>query len=445
MDVRIVGPTGWNGDTAYEFEASAAGFASGWSWAAAFTPAVAGAYTATVTFDGAAYTATATTDAVGVLDVAQNASVTAHGSESVSLEWDAPAGAKSFAATIYDAPLRVGANAFGSAITTDTTGTVAGLALPVGEYYATVFSFPIDRTVARPMKPAEFDVSAAVTGTFGVGAAGCVDPDPISDPGLAAAIRDDLDLSESPSCVDLLDLAYFTANHRGITDLAGLEYALHIFDAELSDNGIIDLAPLATLAMMEKLHLNRNGVIDLSPLVDLELLDTLTLQSNDIVDVSTLLSNEGLGTGDVIDLRDNPLDLSDGSSARADIAALEARGVNVLHDGLVAIDGPWSTSLTATESSCAEVPVGTVLTGDVTFETYLNEVTATSDTGAISTGTRFRDTVTLTRSDTAPGGQAYEVVSVSEWQADEFAGESVYTFESGCVVTWAFTGSRIID
>lgn len=159
---------------------------------------------------GTEYTATASTDASGELGVAQNPSVTGHGDETVSLAWDAPAGAESYAATIYDAPLRVGANAFGSAITTDTALTVVGLALPVGEYYATVFAFPIDRTVARPLKPAEFDVSAVVTGTFGVGAAGCVDPDPISDPNLAAAIHDDLGLSALPSCADLLDLAYST-------------------------------------------------------------------------------------------------------------------------------------------------------------------------------------------------------------------------------------------
>lgn len=125
-----------------------------------------------------------------------------------------------------------------------------------------------------------------------------------------------------------------------------------------------------------------------------------------------------------------------------DIDALEARGVTVLHDGLVEIEGLWSTTLTATASTCGQVPVGTVLTGDVTFETYLNEVTATSDTGAVSTGTRFRNTITLTRSDVFPGGEAYDVESVTEWQEDSFAGESVYTVDTGCVITWAFEGTR---
>lgn len=111
--------------------------------------------------------------------------------------------------------------------------------------------------------------------------------------------------------------------------------------------------------------------------------------------------------------------------------------------GSVAIDGLWSTTLTATESSCEQVPVGTVVTGDVTFETDGNAVTATSDSGAVTTGTRDGNTVTLTRSDTAQWGEAYEVVSVTEWQEDEFAGESVYTLEGGCVITWAFTGARI--
>ncbi|MCA1789346.1 MAG: fibronectin type III domain-containing protein [Thioalkalivibrio sp.] len=284
VTMSIAGPAGWNGDATYEFDIPAAQFAAGWGWAATFTPAVAGAYTATATINGTTYSATANTAASSVLDVAQNTSVTSHASDAAAFEWDAVAGAESYGVTIYDAPLRVGANAFGSAFTTGTELVVDGLTLPAGEYYSGVFAFPIDRTVHRPLKPDEFHVSLAITDTFAVEDAG---------------------------------------------------------------------------------------------------------------------------------------------------------------DGLVEIDGLWSTSLTATASTCEQVPVGTVATSDVIFETNLNEVTATNESGAISTGTRVGNIVTLTRSDVAPWGEAYEVESISEWQDDSFAGESVYTLEGGCVITWAFAGSRV--
>lgn len=115
----------------------------------------------------------------------------------------------------------------------------------------------------------------------------------IKDPGLEAAIREELDIpvSEEITLDDLETLENLVANGRNIKTLDGLQHAVSLTQLDLSNNEITDIAPLVA---------NSN--------------------------------NGGLGDGDEVDLRNNYLDLRDGSKASKDIAALEANGVNVLYD-----------------------------------------------------------------------------------------------------------------
>ena len=69
-----------------------------------------------------------------------------------------------------------------------------------------------------------------------------------------------------------------------------------------------------------------NEISDISPLVDLTNLNKLRLWDNQISDISPLVQNEGLGSGDYIDLLDNPLS---SDSINIYIPQLQAREVTV--------------------------------------------------------------------------------------------------------------------
>jgi len=77
------------------------------------------------------------------------------------------------------------------------------------------------------------------------------------------------------------------------------------------------------------LEFNRNQATDLSPLTYLPNLAMLLLNDNQISDLSPLVENSGLGKGDQVQLRNNNLDLSEGSEDLENIRILEARGVRV--------------------------------------------------------------------------------------------------------------------
>ncbi len=115
----------------------------------------------------------------------------------------------------------------------------------------------------------------------------------IKDPNLEAAIREELGIPESKDITieDLEELSMLIATGKGIKNLDGLQYAINLEQIDLSGNEITDIAPLVS---------NSNS--------------------------------GGLGHGDEVDLRNNYLDLSEGSRAREDIDALEANGVDVMYD-----------------------------------------------------------------------------------------------------------------
>jgi len=129
-----------------------------------------------------------------------------------------------------------------------------------------------------------------------------------TDASLEDAIREILELEVGDICAeDLLGLTNLTATFREIVELDGIEYCENLTNLALSDNGIIDLEPLRALTQLSGVY----------------------LANNQIVDISWFTLNEGIGSGDVIDLTGNPL----GATAiNWDIPSLEARGVTVIFD-----------------------------------------------------------------------------------------------------------------
>ena len=93
----------------------------------------------------------------------------------------------------------------------------------------------------------------------------------VPDEGLAAALRDALELEASagiPS-TQLAELTTLDARDRQISDLTGLELATALTELDLRDNAISDVKPLAGLVKLETLLLTGNPIQDASSLTNL--------------------------------------------------------------------------------------------------------------------------------------------------------------------------------
>ena len=105
-------------------------------------------------------------------------------------------------------------------------------------------------------------------------------------------------------------LVILSANHRGIVDITGLEFATNLRELHLKHNPITDLRPLANLTTLERLHLwdlaPNTPTLDLRPLANLINLEHLSLENSKVSDISLLA---GLKKLRILDLSNN--DISD--------------------------------------------------------------------------------------------------------------------------------------
>ena len=146
------------------------------------------------------------------------------------------------------------------------------------------------------------------------------------------------DLSPLAGLTKLTGLYLGGSSASDLSPLAGLTNLESLF---LDSNGISDLSPLAGLTNLTRLALNNNSVSDISPLAGLTNLRWMRLASNKISDLSPLVANTGLGSGDELDLRGNPLSYL---SIHTHIPTLQSRGVTVefddqAHPALLKISG----------------------------------------------------------------------------------------------------------
>ena len=130
---------------------------------------------------------------------------------------------------------------------------------------------------------------------------------------------------------DMASLTVLTAFNANISDLTGLEHATNLTELNFAVNSILDISALA-------------GLTNLTSLV-------LTFDS--ISDISALAANTGLGDGDNVEVRGNPLNVV---SLNTHLPALQSRGVTVLFDNrvppsLVKISGDNQKSATSTPLS----------------------------------------------------------------------------------------------
>ncbi|MCY3814645.1 MAG: FG-GAP-like repeat-containing protein [Gammaproteobacteria bacterium] len=155
---------------------------------------------------------------------------------------------------------------------------------------------------------------------------------------------------ESNDIVDITPLAAFTKlvwlelDDNAIVEIGPLANLTALTDLRLAGNRIADIAALRDLRKVERLNLSGNEIVDIAALEFLTELEDLDLSYNRIADIAPLAANEGLGDGDSIDLRGNPL--SD-TSLTTNVRVLVDRGAQVetpvrwdhdyLHDDMVVI------------------------------------------------------------------------------------------------------------
>ena len=121
------------------------------------------------------------------------------------------------------------------------------------------------------------------------------------------------------------------SNNGGINDLEPLSGLRELRILLASGNQIPHLYPLMDHRELVDLRVNFNDVTQLEPMTDLSKLDNLEFRGNSITSLDPLVRNGGLGQGDLVDARANPLS----ANTCPDIAALEERGVDLRIDDTV--------------------------------------------------------------------------------------------------------------
>ncbi len=113
------------------------------------------------------------------------------------------------------------------------------------------------------------------------------DPVHFADVDLKSAVEAELWIVD-PTPSDMLGLLCLNTNLRGITDLAGLEYAGNLQTLVITHDGVRDLSPLSGLSNLQTLVLNNNEITDISIVSGLSNLHTLDVHDNEISDISAV-------------------------------------------------------------------------------------------------------------------------------------------------------------
>ena len=150
--------------------------------------------------------------------------------------------------------------------------------------------------------------------------------------GLANLTFLDLDgnaLSDISAVAGLTNLTTLDIWGTPISDISPVADLTNLTTLGLGHNNISDISPVAGLTNLTGLYLPSNHITDLSSLSGLTNLKTLWLNHNSISDLSPLVANTGLGNGDEVNVKGNPLSYQ---SIYTHIPTLRSRGVTVESD-----------------------------------------------------------------------------------------------------------------
>ena len=139
----------------------------------------------------------------------------------------------------------------------------------------------------------------------------------------------------------LTNLESLFLDRNGISDLSPLAGLTNLTRLALGNNTISDISVLAGLTNLTWLRLGGNSISDISPVKGLTNLRWMRLASNKISDLSPLVVNTGLGDGDEVNVKGNPLSYQ---SIYTHIPTLLSREVTVesdnqAHPALLKISG----------------------------------------------------------------------------------------------------------
>jgi len=130
---------------------------------------------------------------------------------------------------------------------------------------------------------------------------------------------------------DLTNLTYLDLGWNWIVDIDALDELTALTSLRLDGNNIANIDALVRLTALTYLDLADNDIVGIGALAGLTAITRLILEYNQIVDIEALVANSvagGLGPGDKVELRSNPL----GAQACADVVTLRSNGVTVDED-----------------------------------------------------------------------------------------------------------------
>lgn len=154
----LTGPPGWNADAPMELKTpEAVAMAQPFTWWSPDVEAISGEYALELQLGTSTVSAEATLDATLTVDQPQDVQLHLAGEDLASVSWTVPDGSVSSWVGIYSgtyqAPVReFGEPAYGESL------DLSHLGLPVGTYYAAVFSTPYDLTEDTPEDVGQFDL-----------------------------------------------------------------------------------------------------------------------------------------------------------------------------------------------------------------------------------------------------------------------------------------------
>ena len=136
-------------------------------------------------------------------------------------------------------------------------------------------------------------------------------------------------ISDISPVAGLTNLTSLRLWDNSISDISPVVRLTNLTELFLGDNSISDISPVAGLTNLIILTLSGNSISDISPVAGLINLIELSLENNSISDISPLVANAGLGSGDTVRLRGNPLSYQ---SIHTHIPTLQSKGVTVEFD-----------------------------------------------------------------------------------------------------------------
>ena len=124
----------------------------------------------------------------------------------------------------------------------------------------------------------------------------------------------------------LTHLTALSLSGNAVLDISPLVGLTHLTTLRLDNNAISDISAVSPLIDLRTLHLDNNTISDISALSGLTNLTSLSLSDNLVLDIAPLVANTGLGRGDEVYVRENPLSYP---SITTYFPMLQSRGVAV--------------------------------------------------------------------------------------------------------------------